>query len=83
MPVYEYECAEHGKGCSRCRAGFSVLRSLSDPPLAACPECGCRIRKRVSMPVVGRSASGMDDRAKHAGFHKLKRTGKGEFEKLY
>jgi len=83
MPIYEYEPMEDGAGCSHCRKGFSMLRSLSDPPLAACPECGCPLRKRVSVPALGKSVSGMDSRAKQAGFHKLKRTGKGEYEKLY
>jgi hypothetical protein len=41
------------------------------------------VRKRISLPSIGSSASGVDDRAKKAGFHKLKRTGKGEYEKLY
>ena len=83
MPIYEYEPAVEGEGCGECRGGLSVMRSVRDPPLSVCPGCGCRLRKRVSLPSVGRSASGMDDRAKQAGFHKLKRTGKGEYEKLY
>jgi hypothetical protein len=39
--------------------------------------------KVVSRPAVGGSSSGFDDRAKSAGFHKLKRLGKGEYEKQY
>jgi hypothetical protein len=32
--------------------------------------------------ISGRSRSGLDDRAGAAGFHKLKRAGRGEYEKL-
>jgi predicted nucleic acid-binding Zn ribbon protein len=56
---------------------------LSDEPLKQCPRCGAAVEKVISAPSVGASKSGMDDRAKQAGFHKLKRTGKGEYEKKY
>ena len=34
-------------------------------------------------PAIGRSISSLDNRAKAAGFSKLKRLGKGEYEKQY
>ena len=37
----------------------------------------------ISAPSLGKSQSSLDDRAKAAGFTKLKRLGKGEYEKQY
>lgn len=83
MPIYEYEAVEAEAGCERCRSGFEQLQSLSNAPLTQCPDCGVPVRKRISAPSVGLSHSGLDDRAKQSGFHKLKRLGKGEYEKQY
>jgi len=83
MPIYEYQAKEPGKGCPRCRTRFEHLQQLSEADLAACPECGAALIKLISAPAVGFSRSGLDDRAKNAGFHKLKRLGKGEYEKKY
>jgi hypothetical protein len=41
------------------------------------------VRKKISVPAVGGSSSGFDAKAKNAGFSKLKRIGKGEYEKQY
>jgi hypothetical protein len=54
-----------------------------EPGLRVCPRCGDAVRRVYSPPSVGRSQGAFDDRAKHAGFHKLKRLGKGEYEKQY
>ena len=83
MPIYEYQAVEPHCSCAYCVEPFEVRRSLKDPPLAACPKCGAPVRKLVSRIVVGFSSSGFDQRAKEAGFHKLKRLGKGEYEKVY
>ena len=83
MPIYEYQAEEPTRNCSCCRRPFEALRKLSDPPLAACPRCGAPVVKLISAPSVGASRSGLDARAKHAGFHKLQRLGKGEYEKRY
>ena len=83
MPIYEYQASDEGAGCDHCRDGFECLRKLSDPPLELCPRCGQPVTKQISAPSVGASQSGFDDRAKSSGFHKLKRTGKGEYEKQY
>ncbi len=83
MPLFEYEAADAAQACPRCRQPFEVLRRLSDPPLTNCPDCGAPVRKLISAPSVGASRSGFDDRAKQAGFHKLQRVGKGEYEKKY
>lgn len=82
-PVYEYEAADAGSGCARCRLPFARLQRLSDAPLKACPDCGAPLRKVVSAPNVGASRSGFDDRARAAGFRKLKRLGRGEYERQY
>ena len=83
MPFYRYEEKEDGAGCAHCHDGFDVLQSINAVPLAKCPECGAAVVKTPVAPSVGRSQTGLDDRAKAAGFSKLKRLGKGEYEKQY
>ncbi len=84
MPIYEYMAKDAAaRSCPHCREGFALLQRLSDPPPAGCPACGAPVVKCISAPNVGASASGFDDRARTSGFHKLKKTGQGEYEKLY
>ena len=83
MPIYEYKCVQTKNGCSICRVGFEQLQSISDHPLRVCPHCGGGVVRVISPPAVGASKSGLDDRAKNAGFTKLKRISKGEYEKEY
>lgn len=83
MPIFEYQADDANKACDFCREGFEQLVRASDPPVTACPKCGTPVRKLISAPAVGSSSSGLDDRAKSAGFHKLKRLGKGEYEKRF
>ena len=83
MPIYEYHAAEGEKGCKFCAEGFERIQTLSEPKLEKCPECGAKIVRVISAPSVGKSVSSLDDRAKAAGFTKLKRLGKGEYEKQY
>ncbi len=83
MPTYRYEACDGQNACPRCRGGFDSVQRLSEPPLDRCPECGAPVRRAVVAIQVGRSLSGLDDRAKAAGFTKLKRLGKGEYEKQY
>ena len=83
MPVYRYESKEGVAGCAHCRDGFEVVQSINEKRLEKCPECGCRIVKTPVVTTLGRSQAGLDDRAKAAGFSKLKRLGKGEYEKQY
>ncbi len=83
MPIYEFKAKNHRHSCPTCRDGFESLLSHTEPPPSKCPDCGARVKKCISAPNVGASASGFDDRAKSSGFHKLKKTGKGEYEKLY
>jgi len=48
MPIYEYEAVDPKKGCKRCRKRFETIQAISDPPLAACPSCGQKVRKVIS-----------------------------------
>lgn len=83
MPIYEYASSSAKNGCDYCRNSFSLIQKLSDEPITHCPKCNAPVTKLISAPNVGASQSGFDDRAKSSGFHKLKKTGKGEYEKLY
>ena len=83
MPTYTYAAKAPVAGCALCHDGFDVAQRMSDPPLAACPECGAPVVKVPVVSAVGRSQSSFDDRAKNAGFSKLKKIGKGEYEKQY
>ena len=41
MPLYEYECPEHGK--------FEKLKRLPDDYMETCPKCGKLCRKLMSV----------------------------------
>ncbi len=83
MPIYEYETSSEKNNCPFCRDGFERLQNIQDSALRVCPECGGPITRIISPPAVGASKSMFDDRAKSAGFSKLKRISKGEYEKQY
>jgi putative FmdB family regulatory protein len=83
MPIYEYKVKDGEKGCKHCSDCFELIQSLSEGKLTACPECGAPVAKQISAPSVGGSKAAFDDRAKAAGFSKLKKLGKGEYEKQY
>ncbi len=83
MPIYEYRAKNRKRSCDHCRDGFDQLQGLKDVPLSVCPECGAAVEKLLSAPAIGASKSGLDSRAKDAGFHKLRRVSKGEYEKEY
>ena len=83
MPIYEYSARDKKKSCDYCADGFELIRMLSDPAVECCPECGAAVIKLISACAVGGSQAGFDERAKKAGFSKLKRLGKGEYEKQY
>ena len=83
MPIYEYQAVEKKDSCRFCRDPFEVLESLGEPSTARCPACKRPVRRIFSAPAIGASESSADDRAKHAGFTKLRKIGKGEYEKEY
>src|SRR5436309_15873394 len=51
MPIYEYQCLTCGKKSE-------LLQRMSDPPMAACPECGGAVKKLISSPAVQLKGSG-------------------------
>ncbi len=83
MPIYEYQAKKKEKGCDYCAKGFEIIQKISDKRLTECPQCGSKIEKLISTPSIGGSQSNFDERAKKAGFTKLKKLGKGEYEKQY
>ena len=83
MPIREYQVNDPAQGCAVCRRPFERLERLQMPPLDKCPACGAPVSRLISAPVIGGSKSSLDRRASQAGFHKLKRLGKGEYEKQY
>ena len=83
MPIYEFVARDPEKACAHCAQGFEQVLKMADPPLEKCPQCGAPVRKAYSVPALPGSKSAFDDRAKHAGFHKLQRLGKGEYETKY
>ncbi len=44
MPLYEYECPQHGT--------FERMQKFSDPPVTACPVCGGPVEKLLSAPAI-------------------------------
>jgi putative FmdB family regulatory protein len=83
MPIYDYQAKQPEKSCEYCRKGFEIVQSFKDPHLEKCPQCGQPVIKLISAPAIGRSKSMLDDRAKNAGFTKLKKISSGEYEKVY
>jgi putative FmdB family regulatory protein len=83
MPVYDYITKDPEHACPHCAEGFETVQSMHDARLDVCPQCGSPVQKCITAPAIGRSKSKLDDRAKAAGFKKLKRIGKGEYEKMY
>jgi putative FmdB family regulatory protein len=72
LPLYEYECPEHGR--------FELVRKFSDPPLEKCPKCGKDVHKILSAPAIQFKGSGWyitDYAKKSAGDSK---DGKGKAE---
>lgn len=83
MPTYLYEASQPGQGCPFCRGGFDWTQPLASAALAVCPRCGAGVRKVPPRIAIGRSRSTLDARAKAAGFKKLKKLGRGEYEQQY
>ena len=51
MPTYEYICRS-------CGHRFDVVQSMTEPPLAVCPECGGELRKVFTPPAISFKGSG-------------------------
>jgi putative FmdB family regulatory protein len=50
LPLYEYECPEHGR--------FELVRKFSDAPVTTCPQCGKPVQKLPSAPAIQFKGSG-------------------------
>ncbi len=83
MPIREYQASDGERACDLCRQPFERLEPAAAVPLKECPQCGAALSRLLSAPAVGASRSSFDNRARQAGFHKLKRLGRGEYEKQY
>jgi putative FmdB family regulatory protein len=61
LPLYEYECPEHGR--------FELVRKFSDPPVTTCPQCGKPVQKVLSAPAIQFKGSGwyITDYARKSG----------------
>ncbi len=51
MPLYEYKC-------QKCASVYEVIQKISDSPLTECPECGGRLKKVITAPVIQFKGSG-------------------------
>jgi len=84
MPTYDYQAAEpETASCPHCAEAFEIVQTLAEPKLEICPKCGAAVRRLICAPAIGRSKATLDQRAKAAGFKKLKKISKGEYEKIY
>jgi putative FmdB family regulatory protein len=61
VPLYEYECARHGR--------FEVMKKYSDPRVESCPTCGGSVEKLFSAPAIQFKGSGwyVTDYARKSG----------------
>ncbi len=86
MPTYHYRAVEEDAACEECRETFSLIRTISDPLLVACPSCESPIRRVIR----GASASLTDSRhrtkkmlsdgnLKKLGFKKLVKESDGKY----
>jgi len=83
MPIREYIAVDKKKSCPYCRNGFEQIERIDSLPNSLCPRCGSKVKRVLSAPHIGFSQSGLDDRAKSAGFSKFRKIGTGEYEKQY
>jgi len=81
MPIREYAAVDPGNACRHCKEGFEEMEPMDAQALKTCPRCGGQVERQLSAPSVGGSESGLNDRAKKAGFTTYKKLGKGEYEK--
>jgi putative FmdB family regulatory protein len=81
MPIYEYRA--DAEGCPHCRGGFDLMQKLSEPELAACPQCGAAVHRVISAPALAVGGSHLlgEKRIGDKGFTQYKKIGKGVYEK--
>lgn len=83
MPIYEYEAVDPTKACARCACGVEVFAKLSDPELAACPDCGTPLRRIISVASIagGQAHLMQESNFSKKGFTQYKKAGGGVYEK--
>ena len=81
MPIYEY--VPTTPGCAACRDGIERLQKMTDPPLAACPECGALLERVIGAPnvVAGQAHVLRESHVAKHGFTQYRKVGKGKYEK--
>jgi len=81
MPVYVYVKEDDQPGCPTCSQEFEVQRSMDDPALETCPDCGSIVRRVWTTVNVGKSTRHIlsDSNLKRHGFKKLVNEGDGKF----
>lgn len=81
MPIYQY--VADPPACATCEEGIEILQKLSDPALAACPDCGTPVHRVISAPCVvsGTAHLAKESHIEKHGFTQYKRAGKGVYEK--
>ena len=83
MPIREYRASDAKNSCDHCKGGFERIEIIDAKAIVSCPRCGAAIQRQLSSPNVGGSQSGLDQRAKSAGFTKFGKLGSGEYEKKF
>ncbi|MEJ8567553.1 FmdB family zinc ribbon protein [Elongatibacter sediminis] len=81
MPIYEYR-ATTSRSCPQCESGLEALQKLSDPPLAACPDCGAPLKRVISAASLPTSDDTLSrENIERHGFTQYKKAGAGVYEK--
>ncbi len=80
MPLYEYQARPDETGCDYCSEGFSILQSMKEDSLAACPRCGSAVQ-RLIFPV-GVATPKTNSELKNLGFTKLVKRDDGVYENV-
>jgi putative FmdB family regulatory protein len=86
VPTYHYRAVEEDAACDECRETFSLLHSLSDPLLEACPACEAPIRRVIRRagttvvdPRYNTKKMLSDGNLKRMGFKKLVKESDGKY----
>lgn len=79
MPIYEYEHTDQ-KG-PECEDRIEVIQTMSEDPLAVCPECGNPVKRVISQASFAMGINLNPDKTAKQGFTTYRKTGKGTYEK--
>jgi putative FmdB family regulatory protein len=81
MPIYTYQASSENH-CDLCVEVFELQQKLTEPRLAACPQCGAAVRRVITAPALasGGPDLGRDNLEKH-GFTQYRKSAKGVYEK--